>query len=196
MTAVVDEVKRCNVCGQWKPLDAFYLIKGRYRRAMCCDCDNTRDRTQTLTRIIRTRARHRAHAELARRHRDEFRNLLDHYTDAAECEAALIAESERASHAPGGIPRLRPGQRKEGQATEDRINRLWAEVGKCRDCATHHSHGHACDTCGHPQPGQPAEPLPEHRGTCSCPHPARRHTVDDGCLIDGCGCSGHPDADA
>lgn len=101
-----------------------------------------------------------------------------------------LLQTDRASH-DGQAPRLQPGKRREEQTVLDRIRDVYAEVGRCTDCSAHHKHNHACPSCG-AAPSEHAAPLPEIRGTCTCPHPARRHDAEDGCLVGDCDCSGHP----
>lgn len=202
LALAADDVQLCNTCEQIKPLDEFYPLRkdepDGQRMKRCADCERDRvaagyqNREVAANRLLRTRARNRATAALIRAHSDEFRNLLDFFTDAAETEAVLLAERARDTGA-GELPRLRPGPRRNRQEAEDRIKTMWAEVGKCSQCTSHHSHDHACENCGHPQPGAAPTLIPDVRGTCSCPHPLRRHDEYEGCLIDGCECSGYPE---
>lgn len=146
--------RQCNGCLEWKPVSEFYVKGDGQVQPKCKDCDNTRPRKATLTRIVRVRARHRAVAALIKAHGDEFRNLLNYFTDVvleesaelAAAAAAAAAEAER-EHAhevdEPELPRLRPGPRRPGQVVKDRI-----DVGRCPECVGYHDRGHRCAACG------------------------------------------------
>jgi len=122
-------MKTCNKCHEVKPRDEFYPDHGK-----CKDCENSRPRERKLTKFIRSRARNRATAELVARHQDEFNALLDLYTEECAKEAEELG---------GETVRLRPGKRRSGQTTVDRV-----DVGRCPECAKHHDRGHVCPNCG------------------------------------------------
>jgi hypothetical protein len=134
----------CVACGASKPTEEFYLRRagGTQRINRCRDCDNARPRKRNTGKIVRIRARHRATAELIKRHDTEFRDLLEYFTATATEEAAQIAA--RAPEAAAvETPRLRPGRPRTGQ---DRTQRL--DLARCPHCIRHHDKGHACTKCG------------------------------------------------
>jgi recombinational DNA repair protein RecR len=45
-------VKTCNDCFQIKPIEAFYLWQGKYRRAACNTCKNVQDHQRVLTKKL------------------------------------------------------------------------------------------------------------------------------------------------
>jgi hypothetical protein len=141
--------RRCNKCGQIKPVEEFYRRHtdgSSAKRTPCCrDCDNVRPRSRTANRIIRVRARHRAVAELTKRHSVEFRDLLDWFTKTAFEEAAQLAIAPAATetYQQNQTVRLRPGPKRQGQDVEDRI-----DVARCAECIGYHDRGHRCENCG------------------------------------------------
>lgn len=153
------QTRSCNTCRESKPVGEFYG-----RNTKCKDCDNARPRERSLSKIVRVRGRHRAVAELIKRHEPEFRQLLEVCTDQAAqeaeelaasaavrsavatpgpCATASVASPEPAAAASPAPLRLKPGQRRPGQTPTDRI-----DVGRCAECIGHHDRGHTCTNCG------------------------------------------------
>lgn len=140
------ELRRCNRCERVKPITEFYEKGDGFRQPMCRDCDNARPRTRGIKKIVRVRARHRATAELVKRHRAEFGDLLEYFTATATEEADQLAAAmaaERQDQPEDGIPRLRPGLTRKGQSAVQRLDRA-----RCPECTRHHDRGHACALCG------------------------------------------------
>lgn len=144
--------KRCSKCGQDKPRSEFYVAhkatptRKEKLAAKCKPCENSRERPNVITqpKINRTRARHRAVAELIERHQDEFDSLYErHLGEAAEEAEALAKESAAREHYRNEPVRLRPGKRRSGQKAGDRI-----DVARCPHCIKHHDRGHVCVKCG------------------------------------------------
>lgn len=133
-------MKICPACDTAKPLGEFYDGSG-----WCKRCQNSRPKPQTARRIIRTRARHRARAELVELHRDEYDDLVEFFIDVVTEEAQRLAQQpEAAEHYPDDEPvRLRPGRRLPDETPLDRI-----DVARCPECADHHDRGHRCRACG------------------------------------------------
>ncbi len=181
MTAVETALladKPCGKCGQTKPLDEFHrdvrARDGRY--TVCKQCVSARPYKPTHLRVVKTRARHRAMAELVHRHAGEFAILLERCTHEAEAEAARIAAVPAAQRVYGAAEpvRLRRGRPAEGETLMDRI-----DVGRCSECATHHDRGHACPYCG----AQPHEAPPATRTNIHTRalDGERRHVPDETC---------------
>ena len=150
-TAALDPAavtRRCNVCGRDLPLAAFTRVKGKptARRRTCKKCVNG-DRTQNRTpeKLLNSRARTRATAELLRLHPNEFQALLDKHRKLVQAEADRLAASPDAARFPDGVVRLTPGPRMSHETVEDRI-----DVGRCPHCIGYHDRGHACENCGQP----------------------------------------------
>lgn len=139
--------RHCTKCGQDKPAIEFYSTGSSGKlKPYCRDCDNTRPRARSLSKIVRVRARHRATAELVRRHQDEFGLLLNRYTAQALAEADGLAATTAGQQKYAGdkaAVRLRPGPRRANQGAEERI-----DVARCPDCIRHHDRGHVCESCG------------------------------------------------
>jgi hypothetical protein len=138
------ETRRCTACEQTKPLTEFYLrrVDGDDRITRCRDCDNSRPRRRNTGKIVRVRARHRATAELVKRHDAEFRDLLEYFTTVVTDEAAMLA-SNNPEVAAAETPRLRPGAARKGQSRPQRV-----DLARCAHCIRHHDRGHACAKCG------------------------------------------------
>ena len=141
--------KECHVCGEVKPLSDFYRRASSFdgHEHRCKRCGNTRKR-QTLPRLVRTRARQRATQDLVRAHREEFRALYEQrLADALdEADRLAVAPESAQTFEPGEPPRLRPGQRGEGQEPVDRIDTAW-----CKRCKAYHERGHECFDCSPPR---------------------------------------------
>lgn len=71
MSFVDEDLKRCSACDEVKPAGEFYAGTNR-----CKVCDNARRRKPSPARKARTRTYMAAQAELARRHPEEFREIL------------------------------------------------------------------------------------------------------------------------
>lgn len=140
-------VRDCSKCGERKPLTEFYeRVKGSGDRLPYCrDCDNAKPRKRNQAKIVRIRARHRAVAELIKRHDAEFRDLLEYFTATASEEAEQLAESaaQKHAHTQDETARLRPGKGRPGQSVTERI-----DVSRCPHCVKAHDRGHACPKCG------------------------------------------------
>lgn len=138
--------KTCSRCEATKPLGAFYRnANGTHgRMPYCKKCDNARPRKVTAIKINRTRARHRAVADLIAAHEAEFTQLLEARLTEAHIEADVLAATPQAAeHFTSEPVRLRPGPRMTGEQSSDRI-----DVARCPDCAKHHDRGHKCPNCG------------------------------------------------
>lgn len=138
--------KPCGKCGAVKPLTDFFEDRrasdGRQR--WCKKCQNAQPKKANTARMVRNRARHRAIAELTRRHEAEFDDLYEQYRAEAEREAAELASSPQAAeHYKAEPVRLRPGARQPGEKAGDRI-----DVARCPQCVRHHDRGHVCAKCG------------------------------------------------
>jgi hypothetical protein len=140
--------RRCSKCHEDKPLDAFHrdARASDGRTTTCKNCVSAKPYKRTLLRVVKTRARKRALAELARRHSDEFRRLLREHETKAMAEAEKIAADPRARqvYSGGSEPvRLRRGRPAEGETLADRI-----DIGRCPQCIRYHDSGHGCANCG------------------------------------------------
>lgn len=139
--------KRCARCAADKPVGEFNFRDRQTGRrwSYCRDCDSARPRTRSRTKILTGRARNRALAELAKRHRDEFRDLLDYFLRIARDEAEQLAgtATARQAYPNAQTVRLRPGARRAGQPIEERI-----DVARCGECIGYHDRGHRCPACG------------------------------------------------
>lgn len=152
--AHVVRMKRCSLCTETKPLDAFGKMSaskdGRYPQ--CLDCRKGKQSKPTARAVLRSRAQARAHRDLKEAHEGEFAVLLAFRLAEVKAEAAELAETpEAAEHFTGTVPRLTGGRRRESQTALDRI-----DVARCPDCVRHHDGGHACGTCG----ATPENPAP------------------------------------
>lgn len=146
-TSSTTPCKRCGKCGETKPLAEFYADKKASdgHRWWCKRCDNAAPKPQTLTRIIRNRARQRATAELIRAHAHEFRTLVERHRVEVAREARELGALPAAQAVYGASEpvRLRSGRRNRGEIAADRI-----DVARCPDCIKHHDRGHVCESCG------------------------------------------------
>jgi hypothetical protein len=105
-----------------------------------------------LTRIVRGRALTRAKARLVKIHQAEFDALYEEEMEKAIREAEVLAAAAPKPTADvlvpaepesvQDIPRLRTGQRREGQTVEQRIDVSW-----CEKCHEYHDSGHQCQRC-------------------------------------------------
>jgi hypothetical protein len=143
-----ESTRRCSKCHQDKPLDEFHrdARASDGRTTTCKKCVAAKPYKPTLLRVVKTRARKRALAELARRHRDEFRLLLWEHETTAMQEAEKIAADPlaRRVYSGGSEPvRLRRGRPAVGETLADRI-----DVGRCPQCIRYHDSGHVCANCG------------------------------------------------
>jgi hypothetical protein len=118
-----------------------------------------RDRPQrqtTKTRedaILRSRARARALAKLARLYPDEYQTIYQLVLQHVHKEAqALLAVAPDATIGPRGVVLLRRGIVPTDQDIEDRI--VLNPPGICPSCARVHDGGHHCPHCG-AQLGEP-----------------------------------------
>lgn len=137
-------MKLCTKCDVEKPLTDYYPDSDAKdgRRSACRRCMNAAQATGS--KVVRNRARHRAIAELVKRHEDEFSDLLSLYLHEAAQEAQALAQTpEAAAHYSSTPVRLRPGARQPGQKPGDRI-----DVARCPHCVKHHDRGHVCPSCG------------------------------------------------
>ena len=136
-------------CGQIKPATEFYEHsngKGggkTWRRRICRDCENKRQRKATPARTIRNRARHRALQRLAAHHPRLFDQLYNEELGKAEQEHAILQAIGAYTVPEGESVRLRPGPKREGQQVIERI-----DVARCQRCHTNHDRGHTCPNCG------------------------------------------------
>jgi hypothetical protein len=140
--------RRCSTCHQDKPLEGFHrdARASDGRTTTCKTCVSAKPYQPTLLRVVKTRARKRALAELARRHPDEFRLLLREHETSAMQEADNIAADPRARRVYSGSSepvRLRRGRPAQGETLADRI-----DVGRCPQCIRYHDSGHVCANCG------------------------------------------------
>jgi hypothetical protein len=147
-SASAEPTRRCWKCHEEKPLDEFHrdARASDGRTTTCKKCVAAKPYKPTLLRVVKTRARKRALAELARRHRDEFQLLLCEHETKAMQEAEKIAADPRARrvYSGGSEPvRLRRGRPAEGENLADRI-----DVGRCPECIRYHDSGHVCANCG------------------------------------------------
>jgi hypothetical protein len=147
-SASAEPTRRCWKCHEEKPLDEFHrdARASDGRTTTCKKCVAAKPYKPTLLRVVKTRAGKRALAELARRHRDEFRRLLRDHETTAMAEAEKIAADPRARrvYSGGSEPvRLRRGRPAEGENLVDRI-----DVGRCPECIRYHDSGHVCANCG------------------------------------------------
>lgn len=133
----------CTKCGQIKPVSDFYSRAKGKPKPYCKDCDNTRARPASESKLLNNRARHRAVEDLIARHRDEFEDLLALHRLDVKSEAARLTKEAAELGVSGDLPRLRPGQRKRGQTPVTRL-----DVGRCTTCARSHDRGHVCPKCG------------------------------------------------
>jgi hypothetical protein len=143
-----ESTRRCSTCQQDKPLEEFHCDARASdgRTTTCKKCVSAKPYKPTLLRVVKTRARKRALAELARRHPDEFRVLLREHETTAMQEAEKIAADPRARRVYRGSSepvRLRRGRPAEGETLADRI-----DVGRCPQCIRYHDSGHVCANCG------------------------------------------------
>lgn len=137
-------MKRCTRCGHDKPHDDFYPDREAAdgRRSACRSCMNSAQLTES--KVLRNRARHRAVADLVKRHEAEFNELLQSHMEATLTEGLALAASPDASvHYASEPVRLKPGARQSGQKAGDRI-----DVARCPHCVKHHDRGHVCAKCG------------------------------------------------
>jgi hypothetical protein len=145
--------KECSQCGETKPLDDFPKhhkgVNGL--DSWCRDCKN-RGRKPTRNRIVRSRARQRAIAELVALHREEFDELLERHMVYVSDEFDVLQSTAKAQRRQDtDVPRLKPGPRRiEEQSIVDRL-----DVARCPHCVKHHDRGHRCEVCG----ARPGEPL-------------------------------------
>jgi hypothetical protein len=145
---LAEPTRRCSRCHEDKPLDEFHrdARASGGRTTTCKKCVSAKPYKPTLLRVVKTRARKGALAELARRHPDEFRLLLSEHETKAMQEAEKVAADPRARrvNSGGSEPvRLRRGRPAEGATLADRI-----DVGRCPQCIRYHDSGHVCATCG------------------------------------------------
>lgn len=177
--------KKCTRCGETKPLSEFYTHpQTRDRLAPHCKkCDNQRSRKATGAKINRTRARHRAVADLITFHEDEFEALLAIRLAEAQAEAEALAHDPVAQDFYHTEPvRLKPGKRMAGQTIRDRI-----DVARCPECVKHHDRGHACPACGASPTSKPDPKMLPPEKVCGChPHMPDEWTID-GYVCKGCG---------
>ena len=142
-------VKEAGGCGQQKPVTEFYEHgngKGgkKWRRRICRDCENSRQRKPTPARAIRNRARHRAFQRLSVMFAVDFERLYTEELEKAQHEHEVL-QAIGALTVPEGEPvRLKPGPRRAGQDTTARI-----DTATCRRCHITHDRGHVCPNCGH-----------------------------------------------
>lgn len=139
-----EERRTCSSCETEKPIDDYYVQSNGPggRMSQCIKCNN--DRPPTEARIVRQRARSRATMQLIEVHRDEFTRLIEAETVKARAEhAALTAAAEAAGNHDAAVARLRPGPRRAGEDSADRL-----DVARCRSCHTHHDADHECPSCG------------------------------------------------
>lgn len=141
--------KPCSRCSAVKPLAEFYPDpNGKHgRKSICRTCQNQRQPTQA--RMLRNRARKRANAILAERHRAEFLQLLEAETEKAwaEHEQLEAAAAARGQH-DAAVARLKPGPKRQDET--DVTQRL--DVARCPTCHTHHDSAHVCPNCGDETP--------------------------------------------
>ena len=140
MSSEAEALFDCSVCNEAKPGREFYIHSnghgGRNRSRQCRVCENATPRKATRARVIGRRARQRATAALLERFALEFEILLMQERKAVEAEYDQLGE---------GVV-LRPGPRREGQTTIERI-----DVARCKSCHTNHDRGHRCPACGSTQ---------------------------------------------
>jgi ribosomal protein L32 len=143
-----EPARRCSKCHEDKPLEEFHrdARASDGRTTTCKKCVAAKPYKPTLLRVVKTRARKRALAQLARRHPDEFRLLLSEHETKAMQEAEQIAADPRARQVYSGSSepvRLRRGRLAEGETLTDRI-----DVARCPQCIRYHDAGHVCANCG------------------------------------------------
>lgn len=141
-------MKRCPKCATEKPLEDFYPDRRAAdgRQGWCKKCQNAASSVKKPSepRLVRNRARHRAIAELVRRHEAEFESLYELYkAEAAQEAVELRVAPAAAQHYKTQPVRLRPGARQPGERATDRI-----DVARCPHCIKHHDSGHVCPKCG------------------------------------------------
>lgn len=158
------KTKVCNKCGVEQPIANYYKNAASRggRMAHCISCNNKRP--PTVTRMVRNRARSRAYAALAERHKAEFAELYEQILEKARKEHAAVQDAAAAKgNADAQVARLRRGPKREGETST--LERL--DVARCPKCHAHHDADHECPTCGDttplaPAPGQAlAGPHPE-----------------------------------
>lgn len=99
-------------------------------------------------RVLVTRARNRAHAELAKRHPDEYAEILEvKLADVRAQDAELRRVAEQIGAEPvrdGRVLRLKSGPPADDEDVTDRI----VVVPACPRCDEYHANGHRCLHCG------------------------------------------------
>ena len=141
-------LRTCRKCGVTKSVEEFYThtngkTNKEHRARRCKDCENSRERTPTTTRMVRNRARNRAYQALAEEYRERFHELYERELVVAKNEVELIAELARMrGDAQPEIARLKTGPKRAGQGVAERL-----DVARCSKCQNYHDRGHACPTC-------------------------------------------------
>ena len=135
---------QCNTCMEMKPLAEYYVhTSGKsgvtQRAARCKDCDNSRERPVTITRLMRNRARSRAAALLVKAYPEQYARLVGEQLEAALEEAHQLSASDEPVL-------LKSGPKRAGETVLDRI-----DVARCARCHSHHDAGHICPVCGSEQ---------------------------------------------
>jgi hypothetical protein len=106
-----EPTRRCSKCHEVRPRDEFHrdARASDGRTTTCKNCVAAKPYKPTLLRVVKTRARKRALAELARRHPDEFRVLLCGNTRPPRCKKRTRSPPTRGHAGSTAAPANRSG---------------------------------------------------------------------------------------